>query len=330
MSTEIESHFSNPNMNPDTREGPALPINFAFLFPGQGTQQVNMGRDLAEVFPSARDVFNEVDDALKTPLSRLIFEGPDEELRKTHNAQPAILAVSIACMKALQESLNGDPTPSVVAGHSLGEFSALVAAGAIALPDAARLVRARGLAMQKASETNPGGMAAILGLDELTVEEVCQETGAQIANINSPDQIVIAGDRLALARSLDLLTARGAKRTIALQVSGAFHSKHMGVAATEFLEILKRTQINEPEIPVISNNLAQPLTSAAQVRNELREHLMKPVQWDRSVKYMQRAGVEISYEFGPGRILTNLMKRAIPDVRAFNISDVKSLQAAIG
>lgn len=312
--------------------GQGVPTNVAFLFPGQGTQQVNMGRDLAEVYPLASDVFGEVDDALQTPLSRLIFEGPDEELRKTSNAQPAILAVSIACMKALQESMHGQsvPTPSVVAGHSLGEFSALVAAGAIALADAARLVRARGLAMQHASETSPGGMAAVLGLDELTVEEVCQETGAQIANINASDQIVIAGDRLALARSLDLLTARGAKRTISLQVSGAFHSKHMGLASAEFTRALESTSIQAPTVPVIANVLAKPITTADAVRQALRRQLLGCVQWHRSVLYMEQMGVAATYEFGPGRVLTNLMKRAAPHVRTFTISDVPTVKAAAG
>lgn len=313
-----------------TRQG--APTNVAFLFPGQGTQQVNMGRDLAEVFPSAQDVFNEVDEALRMPLSRLIFEGPDEELRKTSNAQPAILAVSIACMKALQECLYGQsaPTPSVVAGHSLGEFSALVAAGAVALPDAARLVRTRGLAMQHASETSPGGMAAVLGLDELTVEEVCQETGAQIANINAPDQIVIAGDRMALARTLDLLTARGAKRTISLQVSGAFHSKHMGIASAEFAQALETTPIRAPAVPVIANVLAKPITTVDAVRQALRGQLVGCVQWHRSVLYMEQIGVASTYEFGPGRVLTNLMKRAAPHVRTFTISDVPTVKAAAG
>lgn len=304
----------------------------AFLFPGQGAQQVAMGRDLAEEFPAAREVFREVDEALKAPLSRLIFEGPEEELRQTSNAQPAILAVSIASLRALQDAApaGAKPAPSVVAGHSLGEFSALVAAKAVTLPDAARLVRARGIAMQQASEASPGGMAAVLGTDELTVEEVCQETGAQIANINAPDQIVIAGDRLALARSIDLLTARGAKRAIALQVSGAFHSRHMALATAEFQKALDETLIAQPVVPIITNVGARPITRAEDVRESLRKQLLGCVQWHRTVLYMQRLGVATAYEFGPGRVLTNLMKRAAPDVRTFTISDVPSVKAAAG
>ncbi|MSP78755.1 MAG: [acyl-carrier-protein] S-malonyltransferase [Dehalococcoidia bacterium] len=303
----------------------------AFLFPGQGTQQVAMGRDLAEASPAARQVFEEVDEALHCNMSKLIFEGPEPELLKTSNAQPAILAVSIAALRALWEK-QGDkfPIPDFVAGHSLGEFSALVAAGALDLADAAKLVRARGNAMQQASETVPGGMAAILGLDELTVEEVCQETGAQIANINAPDQIIIAGDRLAMAQAIDLLTARGAKRAIALQVAGAFHSKHMGLAAAAFTEALNATPLHTPKVPVIANVVAWPLNSANEVRYALQKQLVSCVQWHRSVQYMNTAGVAKAYEFGPGRVLSNLMKRATPNVRTFNVSDVSSLQATLG
>ena len=291
-----------------------------------------MGRDLAQTFSSARQVFEEIDDTLKISLSKTIFEGPEPELLKTSNAQPAILAVSVACLRAMQEvtATENLAQPTFVAGHSLGEFTALVAAGAISLADASKLVRARGVAMQRASETSPGGMAAVLGLDELTIEEVCQETGAQIANINALDQIVIAGDRLALARAIDLLTARGAKRAIALQVAGAFHSKHMGLAAAEFSDALASTPIKDPAVPVIANILAKPLTSASAVREALHRQLVSCVQWHRSVQYMNTAGVAVTYEFGPGRVLSNLMKRAIPNVRTFNISDVQTLQAARG
>ncbi len=314
--------------HPDNKEVP-ISGKAVFLFPGQGAQQKGMGRDLAESSPAARRVFEEVDEALGINLSRIIFEGPEQDLLKTSNAQPAILAVSIAALHAFQEQ-QGDKLliPAFVAGHSLGEFTALVAAEALSIPDAVKLVRARGNAMQRASETNPGGMAAILGLDELTIEEVCQETGAQIANINAPDQIVISGDRMSLARSLDLLTARGAKRTITLQVAGAFHSKHMEIAAAEFTEALNAAPIKTPKVPIIANVFALPLSSASEIRHELGKQLVSCVQWDRSVGYINRAGVKTAYEFGPGRVLTNLMKRASPEIHTFNISNVQSLQAA--
>lgn len=300
-----------------------------FLFPGQATQYIGMGRGLAESSPAARKVFGEVDEALGINLSKIIFEGPEQDLLKTSNAQPAILAVSVAALRALQEKqADKQPSPDFVAGHSLGEFTALVAADALSLPDAVRLVRARGNAMQKASETNPGGMAAILGLDEITIEEVCRETGAQIANINTTDQIVISGDRLALVRSIDLLAARGAKRTITLQVAGAFHSKYMGIAAEEFTHALNAAPIKRPKVPIIANVAAQPLSSAHEIRRELQQQLVGCVQWKKSVEFMHKAGVEIAYEFGPGSVLSNLMKRIFPNVHTFNINDGQSLQTA--
>jgi [acyl-carrier-protein] S-malonyltransferase len=302
----------------------------AFLFPGQGSQKVGMGKDLAEAFPAAHRVFEEVDDALQSPISRVAFEGPDEALRETFNAQPALLATSIACLRALEETLPAASrtTPNYVAGHSLGEFSALVAAGSLSLADAARLVRARGLAMQHASQVNPGGMAAVLGLDELTVEEVCQETGVQIANVNADDQIVIAGTRLALARALDLLSARGAKRAISLQVSGAFHSRLMSAAVERFLDALETAAFKDPAVPVVANVLAKPLTSADEIKETLKRQLLGCVQWHRSVLYMHSMGVNTTYEFGPGKVLTNLIKRVAPDVHALNVSDLVTLQAA--
>ncbi|MSQ12141.1 MAG: [acyl-carrier-protein] S-malonyltransferase [Dehalococcoidia bacterium] len=304
----------------------------AFLFPGQGTQQVSMGRDLAAASPAARRVFEEVDDALGLHLSRLVFEGPEQNLRLTSNAQPAILATSVAALRALEETVppHSRLKPSALAGHSLGEFTALVAAGALKLGDAARLVRARGEAMQHASGIRPGGMAAILGLDELTVEEVCQETGVQIANINASDQIVIAGDRLALARTLDLLTARGATRTITLPVSGAFHSRLMGPALGEFLSALDAADIRTPSAPVIANVSARPISTPQEIRDALRKQLVGCVQWHQSMLCLQKMGIAQAYEFGPGRVLTNLLKRIVPDVRTFNISDVQTLQATAG
>ncbi|MBI2935749.1 MAG: ACP S-malonyltransferase [Chloroflexi bacterium] len=301
----------------------------AFLFPGQGSQSVSMGRDLAEHSASVRRIFETVDEVVGSPLSKLIFEGPESELTKTMNAQPAIMAVSLACLKALQETSLPDQAtaPSFVAGHSVGELTAVVASGALDLEDGIRLVRERGLAMQQAAETQAGGMAAVLGMDEITVEEVCQETGVQIANVNAEDQIVIAGDRLALARTLDLLILRGAKRTIALQVSGAFHSRLMEPARARLIQSVRELRFRDPQIPIIANSTAQPLTTGKAVGEELERQLCSSVQWKRSIDYLWQAGVGTFYELGPGRVLSNLLKRSHRDARVITINDLNTIQA---
>ncbi|MBI4233374.1 MAG: ACP S-malonyltransferase [Chloroflexi bacterium] len=310
----------------------ALGGRVAYLFPGQGSQQVGMGRELYEHSPAARAVFQSVDEALGTPLTALILGGPAEELTRTVNAQPAILAMSMACLAAMEERLGPQqvPAPSCIAGHSLGEYSALVAAGVLDLPDAARLVSLRGRLMQEASDLRPGGMGAVLGLDELTLEEICRETGTQISNVNAEDQIVIAGERLALARALDLASIRGAKRIITLQVSGAFHSALMEPAVEGMAAALAQVRFRNPRVPIIANCSGRPLTTGSALKQDLVQQLCSCVQWKRSVGYMLRAGASTFYEIGPGKVLSSLVKRISRDAQVMNIGDLATIQAMAG
>jgi len=283
-----------------------------------------MGRDLYEAFPAAREVFRRADGALGFPLSSLCFEGPEEELRQTRNAQPAIFTTSLACMAAAI-GLGRLPHPAFIAGHSLGEYTALVAAGALELEEGLWLVRERGRLMEEAGQNHPGGMAAILGLDEAEVEEVCRETGAEVCNINSPLQVVIGGRREAVVRAVDLARARGAKRAIPLKVAGAFHSSLMRGAQEGMAGVLASLHFHDPQVPIVANTTGRPLLKGEQVRHELLEQLCRPVKWVRSVQYMVGAGVSAFVEIGPGRVLTGLTKSIAPHVRAYNLEDAPSI-----
>jgi len=296
----------------------------AFIFPGQGTQSVGMGADLYQASPAARKVFDTADKVLEFPLSRLILKGPQEALNRTVNAQPAILTVSLACLEATKEMNGPLSRPDLVAGHSLGEYTSLVAAGALDTPEAIRLVRRRGELMQQASGRYPGGMAAILGLDEFVVEELCEETGARIANINSETQIIISGDRLALARAVDLATARGARKTVILPVSGAFHSTLMWPAREGLAEAIDKLSFDDPGIPVVGNVTAKPIETADMAKEELLNQLCHCVQWKRSVQYMTSSGVSDFVEFGPGKVLSGLVKRIDQGVEVTSVSDMTS------
>ena len=300
---------------------------YSYVFPGQGSQSVGMGLELFHTSRAAREVFEEADDSLGFRLSRIIFEGPSRELQDTMNSQPAIMVVSIACWKAWNEILGSQsPRPVSVAGHSLGEYTSLVVAGAVSFRDGVRLVRERGRLMHEASEARPGGMAAIIGLDEFALEHICAETGVELANVNSDDQIVISGEKIAVARAMDLATARGAKKTVPLQVSGAFHSSLMAQAQEGLAEALAEVKLRDPEVPIVVNSIASSVTTAAQVRKELITGLCHCVQWKKSVHYMVEAGASHFVEFGPARVLSSLIKRIDRDVESFTLSDPGSIR----
>jgi [acyl-carrier-protein] S-malonyltransferase len=298
----------------------------AHVFPGQGSQSVGMGHKLYQSSPKAKEVFQEADEALQFPISRLCFEGPEEELRQTINAQPAIMTVSVACLRAASE-VNHAVSPAFVAGHSLGEYTALVAANVLGFADAIRLVRERGRLMQKAGEIKPGGMAAVIGLDEAVLREICRESGAEIANFNCSVQIVISGSKEALARAMELAKARDARRVILLQVSGAFHSTLMQPTIEGLSQAIAQINFRTPEVPIVVNSTAQPVTTAEGVKEELLRQLCNCVQWQPSVEYMVGEGVSTFVEIGPGQVLSGLIKRISDKVQVLNMSDPESIKA---
>ena len=291
-----------------------------------------MGLELYQSSPAAKAVFDEVDEALGAAVSRIFFEGPEAELTKTVNAQPGIMTVSMACLKAMEEALGKDrmPTPAMVAGHSLGEYTALVAAGALSIADGARLVRERGRLMQYAAELREGGMAAILGMDDAVLEEVCRETDTQISNINAPDQIVISGERQAVEKAMELASARGARRTVALAVAGAFHSRLMEPAQEGLAKIVGELTFHEPTVPVVANCTGRPLTTVEDIKQELVSGLCTCVQWKDSVAYMTQSGIGAFYEIGPGRVLSGMVKRNIPEADVTNVNDLESIRLLSG
>ena len=299
----------------------------AYLFPGQGAHKVGMGRELYENSAAARSVFEQVDEALGRPLTEVIFEGPEDVLRETSNAQPAIMAVSLACVKAMEEKLglSAMPSPVVVAGHSLGEYTALAVAGVLDVADTAHLVQARSDHMQQACDRNPGTMAAIIGLDEMTLEEIARETGTYVSNINTAEQIVISGDRMAIASALDLASARGAKRVIPLRVGGAFHSGLMESAKIGLREAVEKVEFSDPEIPIIANCTGRPLTTSHDIKRELVSQVSDCVQWKRSIDYIVEVGVSEFVEVGPGTALTGMVRRIARGSRTANVSDISSI-----
>jgi [acyl-carrier-protein] S-malonyltransferase len=343
-----------------------MTAHIAFLFPGQGSQAVGMGADIFEASNAARRVFEAADEALGFSLSNLCFSGPEERLRETINAQPAIVTVSLALLAALQEAFSSLPegavprvsssqeafswtsplTPSFTAGHSVGEYAALVASGALAMQDAIKLVRERGRLMHHEGTVCPGGMAAVIGMDEEPLQEVCREATAQssanlaagahvgqgqvaVANYNAPGQTVISGEQSALNVAMELAKARGAKRVIPLAVSGAFHSPVMQPAAAGLAQAIATTTVRDAAIPIIGNITAAPLTSAQEIREEMAQQIASPVQWIRTIAYLTGAGVTTFIEIGPGQALTGMVKRIAKGVTTINIGSAADLEKAV-
>lgn len=309
-------------------------IDIACVFPGQGSQEVGMGRDLTEAFPAARRLYDEADAVLGTSLSDLCFEGPKEILDDTINTQPAIFVTSLAVWQVLQ-SEGKLAAPAMTAGHSLGELTALVAAGAIDFADGLRLVRERGRLMKLAGERSPGSMAAVLKMDDAEVERACKEaseaTGeaVQIANYNSPGQVVISGNEKALARAIDILKGLGAKRIIPLAVSIAAHSPLMASVIDEYRAAVEATPMRMPTIPVVANISARPLLSVQEICDELAGQLTWPVRWTASIQWMIEQGITRFVEIGPKDVLSKLVRRIDPSMQVASIGDAASVDAAV-
>lgn len=298
----------------------------AFLFAGQGAQVVGMGKDLAEAFPEAKAWFDRANAAVGYDLASVCFAGPDAELTKTENAQPAIFMVSWVTLELLKARVPALPCDAT-AGLSLGEFTALTAAGVMSFEDGLRVVRQRGRFMQEACEVTKGGMAAVIGLDEAPAREVCAEAGVVLANLNCPGQLVISGPADCIAKAVELAKARGAKRAIALPVAGAYHSPLMASAQPKLQAELADVKLSAPSVPVISNVTAQPHAGPDEIRARLVEQVTASVRWEESMRYLLAQGFTRFIEFGPGSALSGFMKRIDKTAQVLNVADAASLEA---
>ncbi|MGE3267384.1 MAG: ACP S-malonyltransferase [Chloroflexota bacterium] len=300
----------------------------AFVFPGQGSQYVGMGKSLYEASAAARQVFEQADQVLGFALTRLMFEGPDHELEDTINAQPAILTLSVACLAALQEKwseIGKAVEPIYVAGHSLGEYTALVAAEVLDFADALTLVRERGRLMKETSEQRPGGMAAVVGLDRPTLEAICEQAGEHglivVANTNTADQMVISGELPALDRAVELAREQGARAVVPLRISIASHSPLMQQAALQLAGVIAALELRDPVTPMVANIQGRILTTAEDIRQHMVTQLTLPVEWTHSVREMIESGVDTFVEIGPGQVLSRLIRKISRDVRAMALGD---------
>uniref|UniRef100_A0A7C1F7I6 Malonyl CoA-acyl carrier protein transacylase n=1 Tax=Ammonifex degensii TaxID=42838 RepID=A0A7C1F7I6_9THEO len=305
-------------------------MRVAFVFPGQGSQYVGMGRDFCERYPEAQKVFAEADAALGFPLSLLCFEGPKEELQKTVNTQPAVLTASIAALAVLRSHGVGT---DVAAGHSLGEYAALVAAGALDFAAAVRLTRRRGQLMQEAVPLGSGGMVAILGLDRERIKDVVRAARGkgfiEAANFNAPGQVVLSGETTALEEAVRVAREAGAKKSVILPVSGPFHSSLIRRASELFAVELEKVQLRKPAFPVVANVTGDYVTTASEVRSALIRQIHSPVLWEESIRRLVKDGVETFIEVGPGKVLCGLIKRIAPGVNCCNVEDQASLEATL-
>lgn len=299
--------------------------NTALVFPGQGAQKAGMGLELAGRFLEAKEVFEQADGVLGFPISRLCWEGPDEELKKTINTQPAILTTSVACLRVLQRE---GVTPSMVAGHSVGEYAALVAAGVLSFEEGLCLARRRGELMHEAGISSPGTMAAVMGIDIGAIREACEETKGvvEIANFNAPDQIVISGEIAAVNEAGEKLKERGARKVIPLNVGAAFHSSLMKGAAEELADELEEFHFKTPTVPVVVNVSAEALTDPMSIRDALKKQILGSVLWIDSVKNMRAKGIDTFIEVGPGKALGGMIRKIDKDVNILNVEDIRSLE----
>ncbi len=307
-----------------------------FIFPGQGSQSIGMGKDLAENFAEAREVFEQVNDALKQDLTRIMFEGPEADINLTENTQPALMAVSLAVMRVLEKQggIRLATKAAFVAGHSLGEYSALTAAQSFGIGDAARLLKLRGQAMQRAVPVGQGAMAAVLGLDFEAVTELLRENASkdavcEAANDNAAGQVVISGHKQAVEAAVALASAKGAKRAILLPVSAPFHCTLMAPAANEMAGALAQATIRPPQVPVVTNVTAQAEDDPNRIRQLLVEQITGRVRWRESVSWMAEQGVDEMVEIGAGKVLSGLVKRIAPDVKTFNAGTAADIDALI-
>lgn len=307
-------------------------MKYAMIFPGQGAQRPGMGKDIYERYISAKRVFDEADDALGFPLSRVIFEGTPEELAHTAITQPAILTVSIAMFRALEQEIGTALMPTCMAGHSLGEYTALVAAGALSLADGVRLVHKRGALMQEAVPLGMGAMAAIVGLELADVSAICAEAAqgevCQAANINSPTQIVISGHTGAIHRAVDLIGQKFTAKVVPLRVSAPFHCSLMRPVADELKEAFRHIEWHEPKFPIVANATARQVSRIPAIREALYNQTFSPVMWSQSVLEMQNSGVEGYIELGPGSVLSGLIRKICKGKRPYAVSNSEELLAA--
>ncbi len=301
---------------------------YAFLFPGQGAQAVGMGLELYKESNVAKTIFDSIDQSLGRSLTKIMFEGPEDELRETINAQPAIMAVSLACLHAMRSELGESflSSPSMMAGHSLGEYSALAASGVLSVSEASLLVQKRGELMQLACEQNPGTMAAILGMNQEDIIEIAESSGTYVSNINTQEQIVISGEKEKIQTAMDMASEKGAKRVIPLNVGGAFHSGLMGPAKDGLAAAVESVEFFNSTVPIIANCSAKPIYDSSDIKDELITQISGCVNWRQTIEYMIDQGVTDFYEIGPGRALSGMVKKINKEMNTYNVSDLASIR----